>query len=107
MNGRRDFGLSERVARFAPGDYEPKCINIPIWDDDILEDRETFYVQIRNLTEKVYNIKLENALVMIVDNDSKWKQLWYMYNLQRHFTSHPLLGLVPLPYDYNYANDYS
>ena len=70
--GKWDFGRRERVARFAPGDYEPKCIDIPIWDDDTLEERETFYVQIRNLTERVYNIFLENVVIYVVDNDSEW-----------------------------------
>ena len=70
-NEKGDFGRRERVARFAPGDYEPKCINIPIWDDDTLEERETFYIQIRNLTERVYSIFPENVLGIIVDNDSE------------------------------------
>ena len=70
-----DFAESERVVTFDSShtiDSDPECITVAILHDDILEDTETFLMEI-NKIDKSLKFRLQPFTVIceIVDNDSE------------------------------------
>ena len=72
------FGISDRELTFQSAAVE-QCTQIGIEDDTILENNETFSVQLSTLDPDV-NLTLSTATVTIEDDDSE------LYNLSHYFT---------------------
>ena len=53
---------------FPPMSQLPRCVDIPIIDDVILEENEVFLVQ---LSSSAATIAVDTATVTIIDNDGK------------------------------------
>ena len=71
-----DYAESERVIRFDSSHTSssaPECVSIPIIDDDILEDRETYLMEVKKVDEDLpYRLEPFTVYCAIDDNDSEW-----------------------------------
>ena len=50
---------------------EQQCVNIPIVDDDIFEDTESFFVRLTNIDESGVSLVPRSISILILDNDRK------------------------------------
>ena len=71
---------------FQPGESE-QCTAINVTDDVILEDSETFSVQL-NTTDQAVLFNSSSATVTILDNDSESGSISYQMNHLFHFLQH-------------------
>ena len=77
-----------RQLSFQPGTGESEmCTAINITDDAILEDSETFSVQL-NTTDQAVLFNSISATVTILDNDSESGSISYQFNHLFHFLQH-------------------
>ena len=50
---------------------EQQCVSIPIVDDDIFEDTESFFVRLTNIDESGVSLVPRSISILILDNDRK------------------------------------
>lgn len=64
--------------RFDSTSRDPLCVDVPIIDDDVLEDRETFLVETFEMDKTLgYSIRPRTVRVVLEDNDSEWPTIIY------------------------------
>ena len=69
--GDLDYGITSGVLNFEGTDGEIQQIIVPIIDDIVVENPESFFVQLTNLSTDLIEINLGEAQGTILDNDSE------------------------------------
>ena len=71
-----DYAEAERIITFDESyttASEPECVRVPIFDDDILEDQETYIMEIVKTDLNIdYELLPFTVRCVIDDNDSEW-----------------------------------
>ena len=63
-----DYDEAERVVRFDSAERGPLCLDVPIVRDDILEDTESFTIELMKVDPEL-NFQLNPSTVRVVLND--------------------------------------
>jgi hypothetical protein len=70
----RDYGEAERIIRFDSShtpESEPQCLEIPILEDEVLEDGETYFVELFKVDKRQdFLLRPFTVRAVIEDNDS-------------------------------------
>jgi hypothetical protein len=71
----RDYGEAERIIRFDSShtpESEPQCLEIPILEDEVLEDGETYFVELFKVDKRQdFLLRPFTVRAVIEDNDSE------------------------------------
>lgn len=70
----RDFTHLDRTGIFSPGasDGAKLAFSVVISDDEVVENTESFYVQLAEIDPALQVINPNRSTVLIQDNDGKW-----------------------------------
>ena len=70
----RDYGGTEEVVTFMPDSRGPLCHSVPIFRDDILEDSESFTVELHKVNEQLgYGLNPWTTRVVVEDRNSEFE----------------------------------
>lgn len=70
----RDYGEARKVVTFTPDSRGPLCHSVPIIQDDILEDTESFTVELHKVNEELgYGLNPRTTRVVLEDRNSEFE----------------------------------
>lgn len=87
----RDYSDTEKVVTFMPDSPGPLCHSVPIFRDDILEDSESFTVELHKVNEQLgYGLNPRTTRVVVEDRNSEFEagNLYAHTHTHRHLRTH-------------------